>query len=37
MKKFLIGALVLVAVIAMVKTVPDKKAHRLEHSCSSQL
>ena len=28
MKKFLIGALVLVAVIAMVKTVPDKKAHK---------
>ena len=28
MKKFLIGALILVAVIAMVKTVPDKKAHK---------
>jgi len=28
MKKFLIGALVLIVVIAMVKTVPDKKAHK---------
>ena len=28
MKKYLIGALVLIAVIVMVKTVPDKKAHK---------
>ncbi len=28
MKKFLIGAVVLIAVIAMAKTVPDKKAHK---------
>ena len=28
MKKYLIGAVVLILVIAMVKTVPDKKAHK---------
>ena len=28
MKKFLIGAILLVVVIAMAKTVPDKKAHK---------
>ena len=28
MKKYLIGALVLIAVIVMVKTVPDKKVHK---------
>ena len=28
MKKYLIGAILLVVVIAMVKTVPDKKAHK---------
>lgn len=28
MKKYLIGAILLVLVIAMVKTVPDKKAHK---------
>ena len=28
MKKYLIGAILLIVVIAMVKTVPDKKAHK---------
>ncbi|MBQ7419319.1 MAG: DUF4359 domain-containing protein [Prevotella sp.] len=28
MKKFLIGAIALIAIIAMVKTIPDKKAHK---------
>ena len=28
MKKYLIGALVLIAVVVMVKTVPEKKAHK---------
>lgn len=28
MKKYLIGALVLIAAVAMIKTVPDKKAHK---------
>ncbi len=28
MKKFLIGAIALIVIIAMVKTVPDKKAHK---------
>lgn len=28
MKKLLIGIIVIVAVVAMAKTVPDKKAHK---------